>query len=582
MDEFKVGEIKKFKVLGIREDHEVKWIYLSDGVRETFRVKPFDYQLEWEPSNLPDMMECYVKNISIRGLPLLHQVKKNVLTDCYTDTNEEYPFKLRGVHEDPNSGATYYDLKDVYGLLHRYYPGTTEPVREIGTIFNLRFTGITVKERNNAYLDLLPVEQYTAPPQTINPDPVEEHILGFEDESREFKSSIVYPAGGIAEDIDQQLLIISKTIAGFQNHNGGELFLGVNDAGQVIGIEHELKYLNSSEKDNFTYQDSIDHYQLKIRNSVKFYLGNTANNNLSFSFPTLNGLTYCLIKINKVSRPVFLNNTKLFQRAGNMTQLLKGDEITHFIEERYTKRNNFAFPKPVEDKVNLEELPQEEEIPEEVKKEVQVSSPALQVPEIPVVKKDKIWNYLTFYKDGCWSYQSKSIDSDEVELELPIMNSLKKERLLMVYENGRMNVVIPYDVCKSGKKMKKKGRKYMNGWNRGSKLLDVFSAKTSDLVVFNSSHSDGTKWVKAHNVGAISVHGQLYSEGNVLVNSNLEAKLNTVSPLPLEYYHLISSIVLKDTQTSGYLGFKSTDKILQKTFKTLEQLKKEYRKHWKN
>src|SRR5690606_38690963 len=126
------------------------------------------------------------------------------------EVNEEYPFKLTGVHLDPNSGATYYDLKDVYGLHHRFYPSTTDPEREIGSIFNLRFIGITVKERNNAFLELLPVDQYTDPPIPDNSDPNEEHCLGYEDENREFKSSIIYPAGGIVEDIDQQLLIIAK------------------------------------------------------------------------------------------------------------------------------------------------------------------------------------------------------------------------------------------------------------------------------------------------------------------------------------------------------------------------------------
>ncbi|HSI70738.1 MAG TPA: ATP-binding protein, partial [Gillisia sp.] len=282
MDEFRVGEIKTFKVLGIREDHEVKWIYLSDGIRDTYRIRPFDYQLEWESSNLPTMMECYVKQISIRGLPLLTQVIKNVLEECYTEEKEEYPFKLAGIKVDPNSGATFYELKDVYGLHHRYYPNSNEPSRIIGDIFNMRFESIEVKDRNRAYLLLSTI--HSDQPLTFKPesDPRKESSLGFENDKREFKSSIVFPAGGISADIDEQLLIIAKTIAGFLNQEGGEIFLGVNDSGEVIGIDHEFKFLNSSERDNFPYQENKDGYENKIRTAVKYFLGNTANSNLNF------------------------------------------------------------------------------------------------------------------------------------------------------------------------------------------------------------------------------------------------------------------------------------------------------------
>jgi hypothetical protein len=53
-----------FQVVAIREENDAKYIYLSDGYKETFRVKPFDYQLEWEAYNLPDKITCFVKDIN--------------------------------------------------------------------------------------------------------------------------------------------------------------------------------------------------------------------------------------------------------------------------------------------------------------------------------------------------------------------------------------------------------------------------------------------------------------------------------------------------------------------------------------
>lgn len=201
----------------------------------------------------------------------------------------------------------------------------------------------------------------------------------------------------------------------------------------------------------------------------------------------------------------------------------------------------------------------------------------VEIPEVEIEKPgDKVWYYLTFYKDGRWSFQKKSVDTEEVEYEFPIMNSMKRERMLMAYENGRVNVVIPYEILKpkgiKGRKLKTTGKKYKNGWNTKSRILNIFSAKDRDLILFKSKDDEGAKWIKIHHNSAISEHASLGSEGNVLVNEKRQAKPLQVVPLPLEYFNLISSLVLKDHQTSGYLGYKVTDRNLKNTFKALEQL----------
>ena len=78
--------------------------------------------------------------------------------------------------------------------------------------------------------------------------------------------------------------------------------------------------------------------------------------------------------------------------------------------------------------------------------------------------------------------------------------------------------------------------------------------------------------VKIHNVSAISVHGTLHLEGNVLINSKLEATLTSIQPLALHNFHFISSLVLKDHQRSASLGFRRKDKSLDKVYHVLDQL----------
>ena len=101
----------------------------------------------------------------------------------------------------------------------------------------------------------------------------------------------------------------------------------------------------------------------------------------------------------------------------------------------------------------------------------------------------------------------------------------------------------------------------------------MFCINHTDTVVFNSDKSDDTSWIKIHTVTAISVHSSLGLEGNVLINPKLDATLTSTYPLSRDNCHLISGLLLKDSQTSGYLGFKTTERNYQKSIKLLEQLK---------
>jgi hypothetical protein len=151
--------------------------------------------------------------------------------------------------------------------------------------------------RIKPYLDLAPVEIIPAPTLSVPIENNEEELyLGSEGDSLEFKSTIIYPAGSIDADIDQQMIIICKTIAGFMNKSGGELYIGVNDSGRVSGISQDFEYLNSSKVDGYKYSQNNDGYELKIRKSVENLLGNTANSNIQFFFLKYDKHNYCKIE----------------------------------------------------------------------------------------------------------------------------------------------------------------------------------------------------------------------------------------------------------------------------------------------
>ena len=584
MQEFTVGKFYQFAVQGINEVNGQKFIFLSDGQIHTYRVKAFDFQTEWEPSEVPEKLNCYVKSIDIYGRPSLLQARKDVLDSCYTDIDTEYAFKVLAHETDPVTEKHFLKLKDPYGLDHRYYPEIGEPKRDVADIFSLIFKGVEAGNGNKAHLKL----EYQAAEgekekTTVQPEPpVDEDVVadvepeinfGVENDEREFKSTIVFPGGTTGPDIDGQMKIIVQTIAGFQNKNGGELYIGVNDTGNVCGINYDYPYLNSSSEDTNIYQLNTDGYELKIRNAVKRALGNTSNANLTFEFKKEGALDYCIIHIATVLKPVFVYGTRLFQRAGNMTQMLRGDEISWFIEERFQQRNQGIIPSSATKHENIETNLEEEETVVSNTGTIETGEPAGNESK-PV---QKVWYYITFYNDGGWSFQKEPVTTDEVVSELPIMTCFKNEPLMMAYENGCVNAVIPNDLInpkprKGPRKLRKVGHRYQNGWNSDSKLLSVFSVRKDDLVAIRSVNESGEEYYKIHNTKAISIHGTPHLAGNMLVNPKFNAKPLLVKPLSMNTYPLISSLILKDYQKSGYLGIRSTDKNYQHTIKSLKKL----------
>lgn len=579
-----------FHVIGIKEENDSKYIYLSDGIKDTYRVKPYDYQLEWEEFNIPNKMNCFVKEVNIWGLPNLLQDKKDVLDFCYADLKSEYPFKVLNIDIDSNTNTMYYGLKDSFGLYHRYYPKINEPKHEIGDIFNLVVNSISDKGYNKVTLnleypnELIGIKENTT--QEESNDPRQESKFGYESATKEFKSSIVFPAGGIEPNIDRQLSFILKTIAGFQNAQGGELYIGVNDSGNVNGINEDFKYLNSSETDSFTYPKNKDGYELKIRNSVKKTIGGTSNSHIDFLFNKENNKDFLLIKIREVNKPVFFNGNNLFQRTGNMTQTLKGDEITYFIENKLRHR------KKAIDNIEVSDSS------EDVIPEITIAKPEIKADDIDILsthlpsankifENEKIWYYLTIYNTGEWSFQKyKAIDGD-VMIEIPIYNSCKKGRIVMVYHNGRVNTVVPYDLIynknNASKTPKKEGKRYNNGYNMSGIIKEFCCIPEEYFIVFHSKDiKNNIEYTKIHKVSDISAHVGLQAEGNVLINTRFNAELVEVKILPSLIGHLITDLTSTKNQTSTTLGVKNNDKNYRGVFQTLKILIEKYSNLWSN
>ena len=592
MTTYAPGKFYTFQVVEIKEENDTKYIYLSDGYKHTYRVKPYDYQLEWEAYNLPDKMLCFVKDINIYGLPILEQNKEEVLHFCYSDFDSEYAFKVINCEIDANTQSEYYHLNDSFGLYHRYYPKANEPKHQTGDIFSLVVKKINDKGHNKSFLDFeYPhdlIHNSNEPiTSEISEDPRTESLFGFESATKEFKSTIVYPAGSIEPNIDKQLSYILKTIAGFQNAEGGELYIGVDDSGRIRGINQDYIHLNSSQTDTYSYQLNTDGYENKIRTAVRFGIGGVSNSHLEFNFFNELGLDYLIIKINQVQRPVFVHNFKLFERTGNMTQLLKGDEITYFVEHRLKLRNAPIQNIEINANDGIDLDIEKEAYTEANVTEVIKDIPTFNLPEIEeIFEKGKIWKYMTLYKSGEWSFQKNPATAIDIMREIPIFNSGKKGRIVMVYDTGCVNTVIPYDLIynknNASKTAKKEGKRYNNGFNTEANLVEFQCVPEDYFLVFQSKDlKTNSSHIKAHRVRDISTHTGLNAEGNVLINSRLDGLLVEVNILPEFIAHLITGLTFSKNQTSSTLGIKEGNQDYRGAIQTMKELIAKYSNHWK-
>jgi hypothetical protein len=154
-------------------------------------------------------------------------------------------------------------------------------------------------------------------------------IAGGENERTEFKSTLRWD---IRESRTNRSLeqVIAKTIAGFMNHEGGRLLIGVADDGEVLGIDPDLKALRNP---------TADEFERALIGIVRTYLGSAVCPLVRSRFLTVDGKTICWVLVERSDTPVFLllsDTSKYFVRLGNSTRELNAAEAhDHILRRRH-------------------------------------------------------------------------------------------------------------------------------------------------------------------------------------------------------------------------------------------------------
>ena len=182
----------------------------------------------------------------------------------------------------------------------------------------------------NTFLDSI---TETKPPEA--PITLEELISEGEGEELEFKSSLRwdFKEGSVNKKLEE---VVVKTIAAFSNGQGGTLLIGVDDDGQVIGLEGDYHALGGADRDKF---------ELHLRNVLNKNFGTGfITSNVRISFPEVGETEICQLDVQAAHKPVVVStkdkqgqlSEKFYVRSGNSSQELSMSEMQSYVSGRFS------------------------------------------------------------------------------------------------------------------------------------------------------------------------------------------------------------------------------------------------------
>lgn len=146
----------------------------------------------------------------------------------------------------------------------------------------------------------------------------------------EFKTSARWNVHTSARD-DRLEKRVVVTIASFMNTEGGTLLIGLDDDGDVVGLDGDLSLM---------MKPDFDRYQLWLIDLLEACVGKPAAACVHVSFERLSGGDICRVDVRPSSAPVFVHMPKtetdeFYVRLGNSTRQLTMQEFDSYRSDRW-------------------------------------------------------------------------------------------------------------------------------------------------------------------------------------------------------------------------------------------------------
>ena len=124
-----------------------------------------------------------------------------------------------------------------------------------------------------------------------------------------------------------------KAISGFLNTKGGTLFIGIDDDGNILGIENDYS--------TFRKKQDRDGFLLRFDQIVNDYLGKEFNQYISSKVETIEGEDICIVEVSESAIPVFVQNNgkeEFYIRASASTQPMGMKEAHEYINLHWNNK----------------------------------------------------------------------------------------------------------------------------------------------------------------------------------------------------------------------------------------------------
>lgn len=132
---------------------------------------------------------------------------------------------------------------------------------------------------------------------------------------------------------------VTKALCALLNKFGGEIFIGVNDSGEIQGIERDLNtYGKKSER-----SANKDAYYQDITKTIREHLGPKVINLIAVDFIPISNKEIVKLSIKRSFEPIFFRDNDFYVRIGPASVKMNTKESIDYI------RSNFANERPLAD-----------------------------------------------------------------------------------------------------------------------------------------------------------------------------------------------------------------------------------------
>jgi len=222
------------------------------------------------------------------------------------------------------------DKQKIYEIAEEYAAGGIKLLK--GKVFSGEYGSYAKKLESDLLrtYEKITEKQLKEPkvPEEITKLPIGDLIKSGENESVEFKSSLIWDYTN-KQRSKTMGMIIAKTVSSFMNSNGGVILIGVDNDKNILGLDQDLTHLE---------KHSLDQFELHFTNIINNYLGKINRPYVKIKFEKMDGKDIAIVQVKKSTRPVYIKSegkTEFYIRSGNSCQPLDISEANLYIKDKW-------------------------------------------------------------------------------------------------------------------------------------------------------------------------------------------------------------------------------------------------------